>query len=940
LKILQRALFFLALVATSLANAAGQGPNGWQQVLDEVVPSVVVMRVNAPRSFDANSTGYMTATGFVVDAERGILLTNRHVVMPGPVVSEAVFLNNEEVDVRAIYRDPVHDFGFYKFDPSDVKFMEVKPLPLAPRDAKVGVEIRVVGNDAGEKLSFLAGTLARLDRSAPNYGASGYNDFNTFYFQAASSTSGGSSGSPVVDIHGNVIAMNAGGSRSAASSFYLPLDRAVRALKLIQSGMPVTRGTLQTTLNYKPYDELRRLGLRAETEGEARKKFPGVTGMIVVSRNVPEGPADGKLEPGDIIVRLNGEFVTSFIPIEAVLDANVGNDVTLEIERGGEVVSVDITVGDLHAVSPSAYLEFGRGILNEVSYQQARNNSVPVRGVYVSAPGYALGKARIDAGSVISQVDGVEVPTLAAFEKEMASKANGERVPLRYYSLRNPRTSAVGVVRVDRRWFTMQHCVRDDNTGRWPCTASAEPPAAKALEPATTRFTDEGERALRELAPSIATVEYDIPYRLDGVHGESFQGTGLVVDAEHGLLVVDRETVPIAMGDITVTFGGSVQVPAEVVYLHPEHNLAVIQYDPKLLGDTPVRAAELRPRSLTAGDDVWLVGLSLRQRLISRKTEISGLEPIALSLTYPPRFRDRNLEGYTIADATSTIGGVLSDAKGRVNALWASYSSGHGKNMHSFFVGIPIDRVIEIIEPLKAGLDVNWRSLDIELRPLNISSARDRGLSDERAASLEDSNPNAPRVLSVVRLGYDSPADGILEEGDLLLEVNGESVTDFGHFESACQAETVKLRILRDGDEQELTVPTRLLSGTGTERAVLWAGTLLQRPPPAVATQRKLPRDGVYVGRFWYGSPANRYGLRATRRIIEVDGQPTRDLDAFLKVVSGKKDRGGVRIKSVDLDGRVEVITLKLDLEYWPTYELVRESDGWHRRKVVTDSQP
>ncbi|MCH7600324.1 MAG: trypsin-like peptidase domain-containing protein [Myxococcales bacterium] len=924
------ALLTLALGAAAVAPSA----NGWQDVLDRVAASVVVMRVNAPRAFDGNSTGYMTATGFVVDAERGILLTNRHVVMPGPVVSEAVFLNNEEVDVHAIYRDPVHDFGFYRFDPADVKFMDVKPLHLAPEKAHVGVEIRVVGNDAGEKLSFLAGTLARLDRDAPAYGRSGYNDFNTFYYQAASSTSGGSSGSPVVDLDGDVIAINAGGSRSAASSFYLPLNRVVRALDLIRAGDPVSRGTLQTTLKHLPYDELRRLGLRPETEAESRRRFPDGTGMIVVSQNVREGPADGHLAPGDIIVRLNGKFVTAFIPIEVVLDNHVGKTVMVEVERGGEPITVELTVGDLHAITPSRYLEFGGGILNELSYQQARNYSVPISGVFVSAPGYSLGNARIASGSIITQVDGVDVPTLEAFEKEMSSKADGARVPIRHYSLRSPRSTAISVVRVDRRWFTMQRCTRDDSIGRWPCELSPAPPPPELLKPASTRFTEEGDRALRSLAPSIATVTYDIPYRLDGVHGDSFQGAGLVVDAKRGLVVVDRETVPIAMGDVTLTFGGSVQVPGEVVYLHPEHNLAVIRYDPRLVGNTPIRAATLRPRSLSAGDDVWLVGLSLRQRLISRKTKISGLEPISLSLTYPPRFRDRNLDGYAITDSTSTIGGVLSDAKGRVHALWASYSSGHGKNMVSFFVGIPIERVIEIIEPLQAGIDINWRSLGVELSPLNIAAARDRGLSDARAAQLEKANPTAARVLSVVRLSFGSPAADLLEEGDLLLEIEGDPVSDFAHVERACQAERVNLRILRDGDELELTVPTQLMHGAGTQRALLWAGTLLQRPPPAVATQRKLPRSGVYVARFWFGSPANRYGLRATRRITAVDGIPTPDLDAFLDVVAHKPDRGAVRIELVDLDGRIAVITLKLDLDFWPTYELVRDDKGWSRRRV------
>jgi len=929
LKIAFTAVF---LAIATLAHAS----DDWQQTLDEAVPGVVVLRVNSPRSFDGQVSGYSTATGFVVDAEKGLILTNRHVVTTGPVVAEAVLLDNEEIPVQAVYRDPVHDFGFFRFDPSDVEFMDIPELELAPERARVGMEIRVVGNDAGDKLAILPGTIARLDREAPDYGPDSWNDFNTFYIQAASGTSGGSSGSPVIDIDGKVVAMNAAGKRTAASSYFLPLDRVKRAFELLRRGEPVSRGTLQTVFSYQTYDEVRRLGIRRDTESAARSAFEDGTGMVVVNEVVPGGPADGILEPGDVVVRIDGGRVGGFLDLETVFDVSVGKSVVLEVERGGEPLSLEMEVADLHALIPSSYLEVGGGVVNPVSYHMARNYAVPAEGVYLASPGFVFSRAGLPPGAVITEVNGIATPNLASFEAEMARYAEGEQTPIRFHMLRNPRMPGVGVLKANRRWFSMQRCTRDDETGRWPCVASPPAPPPPPLEPATTRIDTTGPRPVKKLAPSLVLVSNNIPYLIDGVHHDRFVGTGLVVDAEKGLVVVDRETVPIALGLLSLTFGASLEVPGEVVYLHPEHNFAVIRYDPALIGDTPVESARFREGAMEVGDEVWLVGISAEQRIVSRETRVARRESVGLPLPFPPRFRDRNVELVTLEDTTPTVGGVLADGKGRVQALWAAYALGEGPTADEFFAGIPVAPIRTLVDALRQGEEIEWRSLGIELKPLTLSDARGRGLSDAWARRLEEHDPKGRRVLAIVRVGADSPSAPLLRAGDLLLSVNGDPVTRFHEVELAAAADEVHVEILRKGKPLSLVVPTEALSGAGTERAVLWAGALLQAPPRALARDHALPEEGVYVSRYWYGSPANRYGLTATSRIVEVNGTATPDLDAFLAAVSGTGDRGSVRLKTLDLEGRIRVKTLKLDLEYWPTSELVRTPAGWERRRVGT----
>ena len=99
------------------------------------------------------------------------------------------------------------------------------------------------------------------------------------------------------------------------------------------------------------------------------------------------------------------------------------------------------------------------------------------------------------------------------------------------------------------------------------------------------------------------------------------------------------------------------------------------------------------------------------------------------------------------------------------------------------------------------------------------------------------------------------------------------------------------------GKEQVVDVPTVLLGGRDIDRIVVWAGAVLQKPHRALLAQRGIAPEGVFVAYFAYGSPATRYSLWAGRRIVEVDGQPIADLDAFVKAVSGREDRSSLRLR-------------------------------------------
>jgi S1-C subfamily serine protease len=306
---------------------------------------------------------------------------------------------------------------------------------------------------------------------------------------------------------------------------------------------------------------------------------------------------------------------------------------------------------------------------------------------------------------------------------------------------------------------------------------------------------------------------------------------------------------------------------------------------------------------------------------------------LAFPLSRTFQFRDSNLETIQLVNGPGDFDGVLVNKQGQVIATWASFAyEGGREGIQQENRGIPADLIVEMVQ--LARTDGTLHSLEAELYPVPLASARKMGLPDRWIQRLEQHSPDRRQVLSVVRLVGGSPAAKLLRSGDLILDIDGVVVNRFREVERAVQKGQVGITVLRDGVEHLIEVPTVTLGGRDLDRIVVWAGAVLQQPHRALSAQRGISPEGVFVGYFSYGSPATRYQLWAGRRIMEVDGQPTPDLDSFISAVAGRPDRSSVRLRTMAWNGSVDVITLKLDQRYWPAYELRRTAHGWDRKRL------
>ena len=679
---------------------------------------------------------------------------------------------------------------------------------------------------------------------------------------------------------------------------------------------------------------MRRLGLGQEAEADARAAFPDSAGLLVVRSTLQGSAASSALIPGDILLRIEDEEFPDFLRLETVLDGSVGQPVTLLIERRGRVMEAVIEVSDLHAVTPREYVAFGGTYLHPTSYQQARHFNVPLNTIYVAQPGYMLGLAAIENGSILREINGRPLETLDDVEQALSVLGHEDVAQLRYSTPRNPRANQVRSARTGRGWFAAERCRQGETSQDWSCRPLAPAASAGPAEPRMTQPREFDDSRLRRIAPSLVHVRFDMPYVVSAVNGQHYYGAGLIVDTERGWVVVDRNTVPETMGDAVLTFNGTLEVTARVAAIHPVHNLAVLQYDPALLGDTPLRAAVFAPRAPRAGEEIFLAGFRPDLEPVIRSYEAGDLKPINVMPSNFGGFREANLEILEVENADVQISGVLLDSRARVAALWSSFASGSRNRPNEIVAGLPIEHVRVMLDHLRQ--EASWRSLEVEWQRAPLSVALRRGLPEDWRLKVEEHDRERRQVLMAERTVAGTPAADQVRPGDLLLTINGRMANRPREVEQAVAGQPrAELLVWRNGEEVKLDFDTVELGWEGLREVLFWAGALIQEPQRGMAAQLAIRPQGVTIQHYTYGSPAHRYLLPIRYlQVTALDGQPVASLGEFAGALQMAGDKPIVRVEGITPTGATKVATVKLDPAYWPSSRL-RLSDGvWERTSL------
>ncbi len=276
-----------------------------------------------PRQRDVLSAG----SGVIVDARRGYVLTNSHVVANADEV-QVTLKDRRTYPARLVGGDPETDVALLQLDAPDLTAV---PLGDSGR-LQVGDVVIAIGNPFGLGQTVTSGIVSALGRSG--LGIEGYEDF----IQTDASINPGNSGGALVNSKGELVGINTailgptGGNIGISFAVPVNMARAVMA-QLIEHG-EVRRGRLGITIQDLTPERADSLGL-------------SVRGGAVIS-DIEAGSAAARagLAPGDVVVAVNGQPVLDADDLRNLIGLMpVGTELAIVLYRDGRERAMTAQVG-------------------------------------------------------------------------------------------------------------------------------------------------------------------------------------------------------------------------------------------------------------------------------------------------------------------------------------------------------------------------------------------------------------------------------------------------------------------------------------------------------------------------------------------------------------------------------------------------------------------
>jgi pro-apoptotic serine protease NMA111 len=417
------------------------------------------------------------------------------------------------------------------------------------------------------------------------------------------------------------------------------------------------------------------------------------------------------------------------------------------------------------------------------------------------------------------------------------------------------------------------------------------------------------------------------------------------------MIVTARATVPVSICDLRITIGER-NLPGRVIYLGV---IVVITVDATLLPQS-LSVPCISTKECKVGDEVELFALDDEQQLVQKKAQISAITGIVTRQCSPPRWRITNTEGISLQDCPYSDGGLLLDPEEKsIVAMWMIVGSQNssGKNT-TWKIGLNYEHYVRpIIDALQAGEELQSLCPGWEFEHMQLASAKNLGLDESKANRIADIAKNIGAVARPIfvsgKLRPQLPSEDGLRIGDVVLEVNRQSVGRMADVRGLSQLDTAKILILRNGEEMEITLRPQPLLSECISRIVCWAGAILQQTHSAVLEQTTPefvrvskreditnPETAVYISSIMYGSPAIG-NLRPVQWVLEVDGHKVRTLNDLVEIISNLKGRNEeeyVRVRKMGRKGITSVVSVKLDSKFWPAWILERKGEQWVRTEL------